>query len=104
MDTKKLKSKFNKYDCLEITWLDSHSKNGWVTPHNTQAWIDEAMNTMTIKTIGYFFHEDKDFIRICQSHDYQHLNTNGEGDDNKDALFAVAKSCIKEIKIIKRTK
>lgn len=100
MDTKKL----SKYDCIEIIWLDSHSKNGWTKPHDTQIWIDEAVNTMTIKTIGYFFNEDKDFIRICQSHDEQHLNTEGEGDDNKDALFAIVKSCIAEIKVIKKAK
>ncbi len=94
--------KLNKYDCLEIIWLDSHTRNGWNNPLEVQKWIDEAVNTMTIKTVGYFFHEDKDFIRVCQSHDEQHRKINGEGDDNKDALFAIAKSCIKEIKVIKK--
>jgi len=103
MDNKR-KQKLNKYDIVEITWLDSHCKSSWSKPHETRIWIDEAVNTMTIKTTGYFFHEDKDFIRICQSHDFQYLNTNGEGDDNKDALFAIARSCIKEIKVIQKAK
>ena len=88
--------KINKYDVIEIIWLDSHSKDGWNTPSDVDSWIKEADDTMKIKTIGYFIHEDKNFIRICQSHDFQHHNENKEG-DNMYALLAIAKPCILDI-------
>lgn len=103
MDTIK-KQKLNKYDILEITWLDSHSRSGWMSPPEIQKWIDESKDIMELKTTGYFIHQDKDFIRICQSHDKQHKKIDGEGDDNKDAFFAVAKSCITRIEIVKKAK
>ena len=88
--------KLNKYDVVEITWLDSHSRSGWTNPSGVDRWIKEAEETMTIKTMGYFIHEDKNFIRICQSHDFQRRNEDREG-DNIDGLFAIAKPCILDI-------
>jgi len=95
--------KLNKYDIIEITWLDSHSRHGWMSPSEVQEWIKDAKDKMTIKTIGYFIQQDKNFIRICQSHDFQHRKENSE-DDNKDGLFAVTKSYISKIEIIKKVK
>lgn len=94
------KTKYNKYDILEIVWLDSHSGGGWKTPNEIKQWITRASNDFIITTVGYYFHEDNDFIRICQSYDRQSIE---EGDGNKDALFAIAKPCIKSIKRIRKT-
>ena len=93
--------KYKKYDILEISWLDSHSRSGWTDPREVKAWIERANNNFIVKTIGYFFHEDDKFLRVCQSHDSQGQDKDGSGDDNKDALFAIAKSCIQDIKVLK---
>lgn len=90
------------YDIIEVIWIDSHSASGWKVPSDIEKFIVGAQNDFTIKTMGYFFHEDKDFIRVCQSHDGQSKDINGSGKDSLDALFAIAKPCIKEIKVIKR--
>ena len=94
--------RFKKYDIVEIEWLDSHSIGGWKSPKEVKDWIERANNDFLIKTLGYFVQEDKNFIRICQSYDSQHLNPDGERDDNKDNLFAVARKCIERIRIIKK--
>ena len=94
------KQKFKKYDVLEITWLDSHSSGGWKIPSDIEKWIDNARNDFNVKTVGYYFQEDDDFLRICQGHDNQSA-TQESKEDNKDALFAVAKSCIKSIRVLK---
>lgn len=85
--------KLNKYDILEITWLDSHSGGGWQSPSEVKEWIKNAEKDFIIKTVGYFIHEDKDFLRVAQSHDSQGQREDRQG-DNLDELFAIAKNCI----------
>jgi len=89
--------KLKEGDIIEIFWLDSHSRSGWAFPEETEEWINSAEKKFTIKTVGYFFHQDKNFVRVCQSHDHQKSY-------NKDALFAVAKKCITKIKMVRRSK
>jgi len=104
---KKMKKnrKYELYDILEITWIDSHSGGeGWKLPSEVDDWIKRAKNEFTVKTVGYFFHEDEDFIRLCQSYDGQSKNLYGPGKDNLDGLSGIAKSCIKEIRVIKGKK
>lgn len=95
-------SKYKLYDIIEVTWIDSHSGGGWKVPSEIAKWIKEAKNNFTIKTIGYFFDEDQDFLRICQSHDNQSQDPDGSRLDNLDEVYAVAKPCIKEIKVIRK--
>ena len=92
--------RLNTYDIIEVTWLDSHSKGGWNDEYDIKKWIDGANQSFLIETIGYFFHQDENFLRVAQCHDYQGYNEGGK--DNLDNLYAIEKACIKEIKIIKR--
>lgn len=98
---KQEKNKYQKYDILEIVWLDSHSGGGWKTPEEVKQWIEKAKTSFTIKSIGYFIHEDNDFLRIAQSYDNQISDPEGFGDNNVDNVFAIAKTAIKSIKKIK---
>ena len=93
--------KYKQYDILEIIWLDSHSSSGWKSPTEIKKWIDKSENLFKIKTVGYFIHEDKNFLRLAMCHDNQRGNEDGERDDNKDHIYAVAKSCILDIKKIR---
>jgi len=93
--------KYKKWDIVEVEWLDSHSGSGWKTPSEVKQWIEGAKDHFTILSVGYFLQEDENFFRICQSHDFQHLREEGEGDDNVDAIFAIAKTAIKSIKKLK---
>lgn len=95
------KNQYKKYDILEIVWLDSHSGGGWKTPVEVKKWIEIAEANFTIKSIGYFIHEDNNFLRIAQSYDNQILDPEGQGDNNVDGVFAIAKTAIKSIKKIK---
>ena len=92
--------KFKKYDILEITWIDSHSGSGWHSPKEKENFIGDAKSNFTIKTLGYYFHEDKDFIRVAQGFDNQSISE-GRNEDNLDSLMAVAKPCIRDIKVIR---
>lgn len=94
-----MKPKFKLYDILEITWVDSHSYTGWKTSAEIEEEIKTAKNDFTIKTLGYFYNEDDDFLRVCQCHDNQSASETRR--DNVDSLYAVAKPCIKKIKVIK---
>ena len=100
----KTTKKFKKGDVLEIIWLDSHSVGGWKTPYEVKEWIERAKTNFIINTIGYFWQEDENFLRIVQSYDKQNLNSEGQGDSNVDNIFAIAKTAIKSIKIIKNNK
>ena len=93
--------KLHKYDIVEITWLDSHSGGGWKNPQEVDEWIENASKDFLIKTLGYYFQEDKDFLRIAQSHDFQGQRKDRKG-DNLDSLFAVAKKCITEIRKVNK--
>ncbi len=98
---KREKNKYKKYDILEIVWLDSHGGGGWKTPSEVEKWIERAKTNFIIKSVGYFIHEDNDFLRIAQSYDNQILDPEGQGDNNIDGMFAIAKTAIKSIKKIK---
>ncbi len=93
-----MKNRFKRYDIVEIKWLDSHSHSGWMIPSEVKKWIKDADKQFIIQSVGYFIQEDAKFLRIAQAHDEQGLNPEGQGDDNLDALFAIAKSAIISIK------
>lgn len=94
-----MSKKFNKYDIIEITWIDSHSGGGWHTAKGQKDFIEDAKTSFTIRTVGYYWHEDNDFIRVSQGYDQQ-SKRDGVEMNNLDAVFAIAKPCIKNIKLI----
>lgn len=91
--------KLNKYDIIEVVWINSHSSSGWSSPSKVGDFIGNAKNLFCIKTIGYFFHQDKNYLRVCQGHDNQGGQVN-RVDDNLTGLYAVAKPCIVSVKNI----
>lgn len=52
---------YNKYDKLELNWLDSTSTQGWKEPK------DFKEPCLKCKSIGYFIEKTKIGITICQS-------------------------------------
>jgi len=98
----KKKSRYNKYDILEIVWLDSHSSGSWKVPSDFDEWVDSAKRDFLIHTVGYFVQEDENFIRLSMGHDNQSKNRDGEGRDNLDHGYAVVKPCIRSIKVIRK--
>ena len=66
--------KFKPKDILEVLWVDSHHRSGWLTPEDVQDFID-SKDQFTIHTVGYLLSDDKvSFIwfslRICRKHHY----------------------------------
>ena len=96
-----MKNKYKKYSILEVEWLDSHSNDHWISPSELKEWVEKADNLFRIKTLGYFIQEDKNFIRLAQTHDHQGLKEGSIG-DNMTGLFAVSKNDVKSIKVIKK--
>ena len=62
--------KFKPKDILEILWVDSHHRFGWLTPEGVEDFI-VSKDQFTIHTVGYFLSDDKVFIYLVQSQDKQ---------------------------------
>jgi len=62
--------KFKPKDVLEILWIDSHHRFGWLTPEGVQDFI-VSKDQFTIHTVGYLLSDDKVFIYLVQSQDMQ---------------------------------
>lgn len=90
--------KYKRYDILEVEWLDSHTKGGWISPLDYKKWVAKADKLFLIKTIGYFVDEDENFLRLAMGHDNQKDYEDGQGEDNLDMCYAVAKKCIRKIR------
>ena len=62
--------KFKPKDVLEILWVDSHHRSGWLKPEDVQEFID-SKDQFTIHTVGYLVSDDKIFIYLVRSQDTQ---------------------------------
>jgi hypothetical protein len=78
-----------KYKIVEITWLDSLHRAGWLDKEEIEV---TSLEGMTHKTIGYFFAEDKKSILVIQSY-----NT-----DQADGIMEIPKKAILKVKLPKQ--
>jgi len=53
--------KHKKYDIIELEWFDSSHSDGWQTE------VDIPKD-LVIKSVGYFYSENKESITILQSY------------------------------------
>jgi len=95
-----MKQQYSKYDILEVLWIDSHGGSGWKAPSEFDEFVKDATKKWLVKTVGYYLHEDKDFLRVAQAHDHANLVENSKG-DNVDNYMAIAKKIIKEVNVLK---
>ena len=80
----------NKFQIIEITWLDSLHTSGWTKEDAAEM---SPLNQMKQQSIGYFLRENKRAILIVQS----------KRDDGYyvDAIMEIPKVSISKIKRLK---
>lgn len=86
----------NKWDRVEIRWLDSYRQHGWVPILETDAYL-ETDHSLDHRTIGYFIGQTKRQVSVVQS-----SKTDKEliyhPETQVDAIMNIPKVCITKIK------
>lgn len=85
------KLKLNKWDRIEIVWIDSIHASGWTHEDEISTDEKEIETWMTQNTLGYLLHDAKNFIGVVQS-------ISSEKDNRSvDAIMRIPKIAIKSI-------
>jgi hypothetical protein len=89
--------KMKKGDCVYIVWNDTHTQkdNSWLTMPEYDNW---CKNGATVKSIGFFMKQDKNFIRIVGDIEG---DIEGETEDSHICRqITIGNGLIKEIKVL----
>jgi hypothetical protein len=89
----KVKSKYKKWQPIEIFWLDSIHCSKWRYEEEADDLVDDRY--LHHKTIGYFFKETPVALSVIQS-----KSDDGEEKANIDAIMSIPKVAILKIRRI----
>jgi len=82
--------KYNKFDKIEIEWLDSKHETGWLREKNFKTeYLD-----LCEKTVGYFLRATKHSIIVIQSYS---VKEDIKGGFEIDAIMEIPKKAIVKI-------
>lgn len=77
---------------IEIEWIDASTSQGWRSPSN----LDRICGLANCRTVGYFYEQNKDAIKLSKSIDDQEC-------DRLDTQ-AIPINCVKKIHRLVRKK
>lgn len=87
-----MSTRINLGDTVEVAWVDSMFTSGWIQEEDAIACIKYP--DVEIKSLGFLFHRDKDYV-VIGSHHSSH-------NDEWEALMRIPRGCIRSITLLRK--